>query len=50
MEELEKGLKELKGFATHRKNINQSNHPELPRAKPPTIEYTWSVQVLQPHM
>jgi hypothetical protein len=31
MEELEKGLKELKGFATHRKNnnINQPDPPEL---------------------
>jgi len=29
MEELEKGLKELKGFATHRKNnnVNQTDHP-----------------------
>jgi hypothetical protein len=41
MEELEKGLKELKGFATHRinKNINQPDHPELPEPKPPTKEY-----------
>jgi hypothetical protein len=30
--------KELKGFATHRKNnnINQPDPPELPRSKPPT--------------
>ena len=46
MEELEKGLKELKGFATHRKNnnINQPEPPhpppELPGTKPPTKEYT----------
>ena len=44
MEELEKGLKNLKGFATHKKNnINQPDHPpELPGTKPPTKEYTWS--------
>jgi hypothetical protein len=43
MEELEKGLKELKGFALHRKNnINQPEPPELPGTKPPTKEYTWS--------
>ena len=38
MEELQKGLKELKGFKTHRKNnnINQPNVPELPGTKPPT--------------
>jgi hypothetical protein len=34
MEELEKGLKEVKGFATHRKNnnINQPEPPPHPRA------------------
>ena len=31
MEESEKGLKELKGFATHRKN-NNINQPDPPRA------------------
>jgi hypothetical protein len=31
MEELEKGLKELKGFATHRKN-NNINQPDSPRS------------------
>jgi hypothetical protein len=35
MEELEQGLKEMKGFVTHRKknNINQSNtpNPRTPR-------------------
>jgi hypothetical protein len=37
IEELEKGLKELKGFATHRKNnINQPDPTELPETKPPT--------------
>jgi hypothetical protein len=41
--ELEEGLKELKGFATHRKNnnFNQPHPPELPGTKPPTKEYTW---------
>jgi hypothetical protein len=37
MEELEKGLKELKGFATHWKNnnINQKDPPpKLPGTKP----------------
>jgi hypothetical protein len=38
MKELEKELKELKEFATHRKNsnINQPVPPELPGTKPPT--------------
>jgi hypothetical protein len=42
MEELEKGLKDLKGFATHCKNnnINQPDTPELSGTKPPTKEYT----------
>ena len=31
MEELEKGLKELKGFATHRKNNNVGQPDHLPR-------------------
>jgi len=39
MEELEKGLKELKGFAIHRKN-NNINQPDTPGTKPPTKEYT----------
>ena len=42
MKGLEKGLKELKGFATHRKNnINQPDPPELPGTKLPTKENTW---------
>ena len=41
-EKLGKELKELKGFATHRKKtINQPNPAELPGVKPPTKEYTW---------
>ena len=39
MEELEKGLKELKGFATHRKT-NIPNLPKLPGTKPPIKDYT----------
>jgi hypothetical protein len=39
MEELGKELKELKGFATHRKN--NINQPELPGSKLPTKEYPW---------
>ena len=52
MDELEKGLKELKGFADHRKNnnINQPDLPELPGTKPPTKEHTWMDPWLQPHM
>jgi hypothetical protein len=52
MEELEKGLKELRGFAPHRKNnnINQPDPPELPGTKPPTTEYTWRDPWLQLHM
>jgi hypothetical protein len=54
IEELEKGLKELKGVAAHRKNniFNQSDalsSKELPGAKPPTKEYTWRNPWLQPH-
>jgi hypothetical protein len=42
MEKLKKGLKELKGFATHWKNnnINQPDPLEFSRTKPPTKEYT----------
>jgi hypothetical protein len=35
MEKLEKGLKELKGFATHNK-VNQQDPRELPGTKPLT--------------
>jgi hypothetical protein len=42
MEELEKGLEELKGFANHRKNnnINQTDPLELLGTKSPTKAYT----------
>jgi len=47
MEELEKGLKELKGLQPYEKsNINQSDTPELPMTKPPSQVFTW----LQLHM
>ena len=50
MEELEKALKELKGFATHRKNntTNQPDPPELPRTKPPTKVLTLLRKALLP--
>jgi hypothetical protein len=43
VEELEKGLKELKGFSISRKNnsINQPNTLELTGIKPSTKVYTW---------
>jgi hypothetical protein len=52
MEELEKGLKELKGLQHHRKNnnINQPNPLELPGTKPQTKEYTLSDLWLKPHL
>jgi hypothetical protein len=52
MEELEKGLGKLKGFATHRKNknINQPDTLEFPGTKPPAKVYTWRDQWLQLHM
>jgi hypothetical protein len=42
MVELEKGLKELKGFASHRKNknVNQLDLLEYSGTKPLTKEYT----------
>lgn len=51
-EELEQGLRELKGFTTHRKNnnINQLDTPELPWTKPPTEEYILGDPWLLPHM
>jgi hypothetical protein len=38
LEELEKRLKEVKGFAARRRNntMNKLVPPELPRTKPPT--------------
>jgi hypothetical protein len=57
MEELEKGLKELKGLQPHRKNSNLNQTevptpltPELPGTKPPTKEYTRRDSRRQQHM
>jgi hypothetical protein len=49
VEELERGLKELKGFAIHKKN-NNINQPELPGIKPPTKKCTWRDPWLQLYM
>jgi hypothetical protein len=44
MEDLEKGLKELKVFAApwREQQYQQARPPELLRTGPPTKEYTWS--------
>jgi hypothetical protein len=44
MEELEKGLKELKGFATLKE---EQYRPKLPVSKSPTKKYTWRDPWLQ---
>ena len=49
MEELENGLKELKGLQSHRKK-NNINQPEFPGFKPPTKEYMWKDPWLQTYM
>ena len=45
MEELDKGLKELQEFTTHKNNnnINQPDTPKLPGTKSPTKEYTGAI-------
>jgi hypothetical protein len=55
MEELEKGLKELKGFATPQEEqpyhpTRFSLPPEFPGNKPPNKEYTWTDPWLQLHI
>ena len=52
MEKLEKGLKNLKGLQSHRKNnnINQPDPPELPGTKAPTKKHTWRDPWLLLHM
>jgi hypothetical protein len=47
MEELEKGLKELK---RKKNNISHPDPPELSGTKLPTKEYTWRDQWLQPNI
>jgi hypothetical protein len=44
MEEMEKGLKELRGFQTHggSNSINRADPLNLPGSRPPTKEYTWN--------
>jgi hypothetical protein len=43
IEELEKGLKKLKGFATpyEEQQYQATRPPKLPGTKPSTKEYTW---------
>jgi hypothetical protein len=52
MEELEKGLKELKGFAAQyeEQQYQSTRPPELPRTKPPNKKYTSRDPWLQLHM
>jgi hypothetical protein len=54
MKELDKGVKELKGFATpqEEQQYQETRHlmSELPRTKPPTNEYIWRNPWIQPHM
>jgi hypothetical protein len=55
MEEIMKGLKELRGFsAPWRSKCQQTNPPpsplELPETGPPTKEYTWRDPWHWPHM
>ena len=49
VDELKKGLKELKEIAPHRKN-NNFNQPELPESRAPTKEYTRRDPQLQQYM
>jgi hypothetical protein len=52
VEELEKGLKELRGFeAPWRSNsVSKPDPLDLPGTGPPTNEYTWSDPWRWPHM
>jgi len=52
MEELEEGLKELKGFAIpqEEQQYQPTRPPELPGTKLPPKEYTWTDPWLHPHM
>jgi hypothetical protein len=48
--ELEKEVKELKGFAGRKNNMNKLDLPKLPGTQPPTKDYTWQDRWPQPHM
>ena len=52
MEELEKGLKELRGLQPHEgsNSVNWPDPLELPGTKPPNKEYTWRDPWLHLHM
>jgi hypothetical protein len=54
VEDLEKGHKMLKRFASYgdrgNNSMNQPVPPELPRTKPSTKKYTWRDPWLQPHV
>ena len=52
MEELEKGLKELRGLQPHGRSnsVNQPDPLELPGTKPPTKMYKWRDPWLQVYM
>jgi hypothetical protein len=52
VEELEKGLKLLKRFATpeEEQQYQLTRPPELPGTKQPTKEYTWRDPLFQLHM
>jgi hypothetical protein len=52
VEELEKRLKELRGFAAlwGEQQCQQARSPELPGTRPPTKEYTWSDPWRWPHV
>jgi hypothetical protein len=52
MEELEKGLKELRRFAApwREQHCQQDRSLELPGTGPPTKEYTWRDPWCWPHM
>jgi hypothetical protein len=52
MAEMEKGLKELRGFTApwREQQCHLARPSELPETGPPTKEYTWSDPWLWPHM
>jgi hypothetical protein len=52
MEELEKGLKELRGFAAPWRELQcqQARHPGAPGTEPPIKEWTWTDSWSRPHV